>query len=41
MITLYPHSEVRANRADENQLRLGLKIELLASEALVHEVAVP
>ncbi|HTY86376.1 MAG TPA: adenylosuccinate lyase [Candidatus Acidoferrum sp.] len=41
MITRYSRPEMRGIWADENKLRLWLKIELLASEALVAEGVVP
>jgi adenylosuccinate lyase len=41
MITRYSRPEMRAIWTDENKLRIWLKIELLASEALVKEGIVP
>jgi len=41
MITRYSRPEMRAIWTDENKLRIWLRIELLASEALVREGVVP
>ena len=41
MITRYSRPEMRAIWTDENKLRIWLRIELLASEALVRQGVVP